>query len=218
MQVMGKFGFDASVAVPTIALALVDSNLNIKLAAVRTLENIDHNWVSDPAVVEAIVSFTGTKAAISKLVVGLTDRNVEVRRAMVACLARFGSTAKPAVPNLQALLTDIEPKVRKAVADALKQIDPKPASTASQEQSASEPREIFDSFLKPKSSVAPQTPHAPSKSSNQLHFLKQDLLRLLYGDRQACQRLIELERKKNPQSREDKLYENVICQLERDRR
>ena len=207
LQVMGKLGSDASVAIPTIALALVDSNSSIKLAAVQALENIDRNWVSDPAVVKAILSFVSAESAISNLVVGLTDRNLEVRLAMVKCLARFGRTAKPAVPNLHALRTDINPEIRKAAADALKQIAPEPVS-----------KEPHNSFFKPKPSESPQTPQTPSQSSNRLNFLKQDLLGLLQGDRQTCQRLIDSERKKNPLRSEEELYKTVIWQLERDRR
>ncbi len=216
LQVLGKFGSDASVAMPTIALALVDPNPSIKLAAVRTLGNIDRNWLSDPAIVKAIVSFAGGEAAIPELIVGLADRNKDVRKAMMGCLAQFGAEAKPAVPKLRPLLTDLDPKVQKAAADALMRIDPQP--TVTERHAASPSRNTGGKYFRPEPSASAQTSHVPSKSSSQLHPLKRQLLTLLQGDSQACQRLIELERRKRPQSTEDELYKNVIAQLERDRR
>ncbi|WP_144405746.1 HEAT repeat domain-containing protein [Aliterella atlantica] len=216
LQVLGEIGSDASLAMPTIALALVAPNPTIKLAAVRALGNIDHNWVSNPAIVKAIVSLAGAEAAISKIVVGFTDRNSDVRKAMVRCLVQFGATAKPAVPNLQRLLTDLDPEVRKAAADALMQIDPKP--TAIEKHADPPSRDTLGKYFRPEPSASAQASHIHSKSSSQLHSLKRDLLRLLQGDSQACQRLIELERRKNPQRKEDELYEIVIYQLVRDRR
>lgn len=62
-----------------------------------------------------------------------------------------------------------------------------------------------------------QVLNASSKSSNQLHLLQQQLLRLLNGDIKACERLIELERTKAPLRPENELYEIIIYQLERDR-
>lgn len=66
-------------------------------------------------------------------------------------------------------------------------------------------------------STIEQVLNVSPKSSNQLYLLKQQLLRLLYGDIKACERLIELERARNPLRPENKLYEIVIYQLERDR-
>jgi HEAT repeat protein len=251
LQVLGKFGSNASVAVPTIALALVYPLPNIKFAAVHALGNIDQNWVSNSNVVNAIVNFVGTKVAISELTVGLADRDESVRKAMVACLAQFGSSAKSVVPQLLLLLTDMDHQVREAATDALRKIDPntlpkvverhqsplsrdmdhqvRNATTDDRKKidPPTQPRVVeryqtpssrdnFGSFFKP--SAASQPVRSPSKSSSQLHSLTQQLMKLLQGDSKVCQRLIELERAKNPQRSEKELYETVIYQLERDRK
>jgi HEAT repeat protein len=225
LQVMAEFGSQAADAVPTIALLLVDSSPTIKLAAVRALGNIDRDWMSDPSVAKAIIGFAGTEAAVSKLVVGFANREAMVRGAMVACLAQLGLTAKPAVPNLKKLiLTELDPEVHKAATEALMKIEPQPGATVSRKPPNRPQEEAFnfDSFLddlesrfkKAKSSKSQPS----SQSSNRLHCLQQELLKLLQGDSRACQRLIELERSKKLHSREDELYENVIRQLERDRK
>lgn len=124
LQVLGKFGRDASVSVPTIAIALVDPSPIIKLAAVQALEKIDRNWMSNPVIAETIASLFGVEVAVSKLVIGLADRDVNVREAMVACLGQFGAAAEPAVPDILLLLSDCNSSVREAVVNALRQIGP----------------------------------------------------------------------------------------------
>jgi hypothetical protein len=57
---------------------------------------------------------------IPELIVGLADRDIDVRKAMVACLL----VTEPTVPDLLPLLTDKNANVRESVADALIQIDP----------------------------------------------------------------------------------------------
>ncbi|WP_083887130.1 HEAT repeat domain-containing protein [Nodosilinea nodulosa] len=99
LHLLGKFGSHASVAAPTIALALADPNSNIKLAAIQTLEklgpqasaampsialmlldpdpntkftafrlleNIDRNWMSNSAVIDAIAGFAGQSSKSKK--------------------------------------------------------------------------------------------------------------------------------------------------------
>jgi HEAT repeat protein len=106
LHALGKIGSKASVAMSTIALAVIDPNSGIKLAAVQALGSINYNWVSDPIVVDAIAGFAGTEASVSKLIINLADPNVDVRKAAVACLAQFKVAAKPAVPHLLPLLED----------------------------------------------------------------------------------------------------------------
>ena len=216
LQILGRFGRDASTAVPTIALALIDPIRIIRVASVQALGNIDRNWMSDSVVVDAIVNFAGTQAAVSKLVVGFVDLDAGVRKAMVVCLAQLGPAAKPAVPRLLLLLQDMDHNVRKAATDALMQIDPNTLPKLIEKHQTPLPKDESGNFSKPPAAQKP--PHVPPKSSSQLHLLKRELLKLLQGDSQACQRLIELERRKNPQRIEDELYKAVIYQLERDRR
>lgn len=77
------------------------------------------------------------------------------------------------------------------------------------------------------------TPHSPSFSplspapniqgynlshSGELETIKKQLMRLLQGDKDACKRLIEFERKQNPHQSEIELYQAAIDRLKKDRR
>jgi HEAT repeat protein/tetratricopeptide (TPR) repeat protein len=77
------------------------------------------------AAAEALVHFKSVAkvsipVSIPTLIIGLSDRNQDVRKAMVACLL----ATEPAVPDLLPLLIDKNANVRESVADALIQIDP----------------------------------------------------------------------------------------------
>jgi HEAT repeat protein len=127
LQVLGKFGSNASTSMPTIALALLDPNPNIKFAAVRALGKIDRNWGSNQVVLNAISNLTNAESTVSKLIVGLDnlyDLDCIDVKAMVACLAQFGAAATPAVPTLLQLLKNwrFNPSIREAVINALGQI------------------------------------------------------------------------------------------------
>jgi HEAT repeat protein len=129
LQVLGKFGSNASVAMPTISLALVDPNPHIKFAAVRALGKIDRNWVSNPVVLNTVASLASTEVIVSKLVSNLTnlysvDANNDDIGAVVACVAQFGAAAEPAVPTLLQLLESwrFGLSLRRDVIDALGQI------------------------------------------------------------------------------------------------
>lgn len=53
--------------------------------------------------------------------------------------------------------------------------------------------------------------------SSELNALKNQFLKLLYGDQGACKRLIQFERRQNPHKSEIELYQNAIARLLRDR-
>lgn len=55
------------------------------------------------------------------------------------------------------------------------------------------------------------------KPPSELDTLKKKLGSLLYGDKNAQRRLIQLERRRNPHKSEEELYQNAIERLERDR-
>ncbi|BAY24540.1 serine/threonine protein kinase [Calothrix sp. NIES-2100] len=55
-------------------------------------------------------------------------------------------------------------------------------------------------------------------NSRELDAHRNEFLQLLYGDRDACERLIQLERKRNPHKSEIELYQNAISRLLKDRR
>ena len=64
------------------------------------------------------------------LTAALTDENLYVRRDAARAWGAFGAEAREAVPALLERLSDKEPSVRKAAADALKKIDPEAAAKA----------------------------------------------------------------------------------------
>jgi len=53
--------------------------------------------------------------------------------------------------------------------------------------------------------------------SSELKALKNQFLNLIYGDQEACERLIQFERRQNPDKSEIELYQNAIYRLLRDR-
>lgn len=61
------------------------------------------------------------------------------------------------------------------------------------------------------------------RQSNELKFiseldkLKKSLLKLLYGDQDACKRLVQAEQRRNPHKLEIDLYRDALQRLERDR-
>jgi hypothetical protein len=55
------------------------------------------------------------------------------------------------------------------------------------------------------------------KYPSELDQLRKNLLKLLYGDEDACKRLVQGEQKRNPHKLEIDLYRDVIERLERDR-
>jgi HEAT repeat protein len=129
LQVLGKFGSNASVAMPTISLALVDPNPHIKFAAVRALGKIDRNWVSNPVVFNTVACLASTEVIVLKLVSDLTnlssvDANNDDIGSVVACVAQFGAAAEPAVPTLLQLLESwhFDLSLRRDIIDALVQI------------------------------------------------------------------------------------------------
>jgi len=67
---------------------------------------------------------------VPALVESLGDANVSVREQAVRALAKFGGSAKAAVPDLLKAVRDREDRVREFAQDALEEIDPEAAAKA----------------------------------------------------------------------------------------
>jgi hypothetical protein len=66
---------------------------------------------------------------------------------------------------------------------------------------------------------SPRTSQSFSQAKQaELNKLKQELLRLLYGNYQQCKNLVNYERKKSQNKSEIELYKDAIFRLEKDRR
>lgn len=130
IRILKDIGPDAASAVPKLIQALSNKASKVRIAAA-----------------EALVNFRSVaKVAIPELIVGLTDRDVDVRKAMVACLV----ATEPAVPDLLLLLADKNPNVREALADALMQIGPQTVSVLIEtvSQWCTKPKADIDNFEK----------------------------------------------------------------------
>jgi HEAT repeat protein/tetratricopeptide (TPR) repeat protein len=101
-------GPSAASAVPQIIQALSNKASRVRIAAAEALVYFN-------SVAKADIPIT-----ISEFIVGLGDRDIDVRKAMVACLL----ATKPAVPDLLPLLAAKNSNVCESVADALIQIGP----------------------------------------------------------------------------------------------
>jgi HEAT repeat protein len=71
-----------------------------------------------------------TQEVVPALIGALKDGNSYVRRDAAVVLGKLGADARPGVTALLAAHKDRERRVRRAVAEALKQIDPQAASRA----------------------------------------------------------------------------------------
>jgi tetratricopeptide (TPR) repeat protein len=99
-------GPSAASAVPQLIQALNNKASRVRIAAAEAL--VYFNFVAKVDI----------PITISEFMVGLGDRDIDVRKAMVACLL----ATKPAVPDLLPLLATKNPNICESVADALIQI------------------------------------------------------------------------------------------------
>lgn len=70
------------------------------------------------------------KPAVAGLRAVLKETDRDVKASALGALSRMGPTAKDAVPELQSLLQDEDPLLRKLAGDALRRIDPQAAAEA----------------------------------------------------------------------------------------
>jgi len=149
LQVLGKFGAEAAAAMPTMALALADSHVSIKFAAVQALHKISHNWMSEPGVIQTITNLAGNPAgnshtaktseelvgevvlttftaiggaAVPILIDALEFGDRVTRRNAARALAEMGAEAKIAIPALTRALKDDDRQIQHAAAKALQNL------------------------------------------------------------------------------------------------
>lgn len=99
---------DAPRAVPRLASLLLDPDLDVRLAAARTLERYGPE----------------AQAAFPRLCRALHQDNPELRLAVLRVVAVLGSQARPAVPDLRDLLQDQDSRVRLRAAAVLARLGP----------------------------------------------------------------------------------------------
>jgi hypothetical protein len=147
---MLKMGPAARAAVPELARALADEEPAVRMNAAVALARLGaEGRPAVPALIEAVerkgnrtnlgtFSFTiqemaarargrasaGSTAGVTVLTRALkAARSAQVRRGLARALGEVGPAARPAVPQLQALLRDETSEVRETAAEALKKIE-----------------------------------------------------------------------------------------------
>jgi HEAT repeat protein len=128
-------------AVPVLASLLKDSDIDVRMAASRTLDLygakaagaigalIYSLKVSDPevriAAMHTLLSIGGPTAykAIPALIALLSSEEAQLRQSAAQTLGRFGKAARSALPALRKLLRDTDGEVRKAATEAVLNIE-----------------------------------------------------------------------------------------------
>ena len=114
-----KMGPGAEPAVPALAKALADQNLNVRYWAASALKAVGPPaQAAVTALVKALDTFPGGSPAL----VGPVRYYPDVRSVAAEALGGIGSRAKDAVPALKKALSDPDPAVRSAAAEALQRI------------------------------------------------------------------------------------------------
>jgi HEAT repeat protein len=110
VRTLGRMApLEAEAAVPELARLLFDPDLDLALAAALALDRYDE--LAAPAV--------------PALIGVLKQRDVELRIAALTTLISIGDAAAPAIPDIaQVLGSHIDPRVRRAAADALGKFGP----------------------------------------------------------------------------------------------
>jgi HEAT repeat protein len=114
-----RMGPGAEPAVPALAKALADQDLDVRYWAASALKAVGpaaHAAVT--ALVKALDTFPGGSPALD----GPVRYYADVRSVAAEALGVIGNRAKDALPALKKALTDPEPAVRSAAADALQRI------------------------------------------------------------------------------------------------
>jgi hypothetical protein len=129
-------------AVPALAALLKDPDIDLRLAAARTLELygtkaaraidalIYSLKVGDPdirrAAMQTLLAIGPTAhKAIPALIALLSNDEAQLRQAAAETLGRFGPAARSALPALRKLLRDSDVEVRKAASEAVLNIEGK---------------------------------------------------------------------------------------------
>jgi HEAT repeat protein len=142
IQTLGNMGPEARSAISDLVQMLIHSNRSFREAAAEALEQIDQNWVSDPAVRSvmavpvrqlssagrpgeiAVQTFTMIgAAAVPVLIDELSSGNRIARENAARALGRIGTGAQASIPALTGALQDNHPWVREQAASALTKIE-----------------------------------------------------------------------------------------------
>jgi len=106
---LGTFGSGARDAIPAVTRALNDADSEMRIEAACTL---------------AKISADQTQAMVDRLVVGLQDKDADLRSLSAKSLRELGHRAKTAAPALIAALKDPVMRVRLDAVSALESVDP----------------------------------------------------------------------------------------------
>jgi RNA polymerase sigma factor (sigma-70 family) len=128
--------------IPLMVKSLKDSNLDVRVMAVKALSKIDPQNTSKsdlvPVLIGCLADTEGAaneavrtlgelhrdaNLAVPALIRSLQSEKAYIRNNSAAALGRFGGQARPAIPALEKALNDSDPTVRRLAADSLKRIN-----------------------------------------------------------------------------------------------
>jgi HEAT repeat protein len=119
---LGKMGPSAKAAVPGLAEAVVDRDLNVRYYAAEALGAVGPEAkAAVPALIKALDTFPGGSPPLD----GPQRYYADTRSVAAEALGAIGTGAREAVPALKKALNDPDPSVRSAAAEALKRIETK---------------------------------------------------------------------------------------------
>jgi HEAT repeat protein len=119
---LGELGAAAKTAVPALATALADNNLNVRYCAGNALKGLGpESKGAVPALVAALKTFPGGSPELE----GPERYYADVRSVAAEALGAIGPGAREAIPALKEAATDKSADVRAAATDAMKRIEAK---------------------------------------------------------------------------------------------
>jgi HEAT repeat protein len=119
---LDQLGAAAKPAIPALATALADKNLNVRYWCAKVLRGFGPEAKEAvPALVAALRTFPGGSPALD----GPERYYPDVRSVAAEALGAIGPAAKDAVPALKEAAADKSPDVREAAAQAIRRIEAK---------------------------------------------------------------------------------------------
>jgi HEAT repeat protein len=105
---LGQYGPEAAEAVPALARAVNQSDVEVRLVVLGALERI---------------GAAKAAAAVPDIAQALGDPSPRIRQEAARVLGRFGPAARDALPQLRKLLSDSDEDVRRAGSNAVLSIN-----------------------------------------------------------------------------------------------